>query len=1478
MSPSASPSETGGESRPPRRRPWWRRLLRGVLWTFAGLLLLIGGFLVFLETDLGRRQLARLVEDLGSSPGAEIKIDNLQGSLWSRLSIERVTLSDDEGAWLTVEQATLAWRPSALLDRRAVVEELRAARLVMERLPPADPTVEEEPQPASDPLALPSLPVEVEVQRLALDEIALGAPVLGTPAALSLQAAAGLDSAGAQLDLDLRRLDGVQGAVTAVLAWQPAQDHLALSLKAAEPQGGLAARLLELPELPAIDLAVEGSGPLSAWQGTLDLALDGQPALTAAVTIDGTERRSLALQGQVAPTPLLPAEALPWVAEGATIEARLLLGEESLTIEQFGLASPVVRLAMAGGLDFAAETLDVTARVEVEDPRPLQDLVPELALSGASLSLAAQGPLMAPALTLGAEIADPALPEVALSHLHLALTAEPQGPDAFGADGFETRLSAELRDPVPADPALPPWIWGDLTLTAEAWVQPDPGNLLLRQARLNGQDLDLALDGSLALPDGAADLALALRGKLPPLPETDDRSLGLAVQGQLSGNVITAPAASFTAEVEGAGELSGGVGPLLGASPRLAGAVALGEDGTITLDGVTLEAAQADMSVDGTYGPGGVALSWALSLPDLAAALQPFGQAAAGAMALQGRLEGPSSEDFGVTASLTGRDLAFEEQVIGALRGEIDLQGLPELPLGKVSLSAPESPYGPLRLLAEAQPREDGGIEVQPLTVALGEALTLEGHLRGGPEGLPLTGELRGQIVGGPLWARSFGLPLAGRGTLAVTLTAPEGRQDAALTLALGAGRIADIAHGGLRVTAKGQDLLATPQLDARAEVTALQSPPATLDSIVLTAKGPMERLALTLDTQGQVEDLPNEGRVALSLGATLEQSAEAMTLALSRLQGEAAGLPIALAQPTRLRIAGETMTLAPTTLTVADSRIDLEAQTGGNAKLNLRVEGLELARFSDFLDSATEPSGRIDLAVALAGSGNRPRGTLDLTASNLVVLRDGLAVGPAVDLTAAARLGGGRLDLDSNLSGDFGKDLVLTASLPFLLSLDTFAVSLPENDEIAGRAHWDGDIARLVDFLPLDNQIIRGPLTLDATVAGTLAQPEVSGGLRLERAHYENLLTSTVLSDLTLDIVGQGQQIVIRQAQAGDGGQGRLSLDGNVDLAAPQGLAANINLTMRNFAVARRDDLHAVFDADLAVSERPDGLALTGTLTGDQIDLNINPALPPSVTSLDVTLVRDGVPINPPREPAEASVPFTLYLDLVVDLPRRVFVGGSGLESEWAGHLTITGTADNPVIHGSLSPVRGQFDLVGKTFLLEEGSISFDGGQGANPALDLSAIHHTSDLEAIIHITGRADHPEISLTSRPEMPQDEILARVLFSRGTGRLSPLEAVQLAETAAILSGQTGSDQTVVQRLRNTLGVDVLRIEGGEDGEAVQATLGQYISEGIFVGVTQGSAPGSTAAKVEVDLTDSIILEGTAGADANTSVGVRWQWDY
>ena len=124
-------------------------------------------------------------------------------------------------------------------------------------------------------------------------------------------------------------------------------------------------------------------------------------------------------------------------------------------------------------------------------------------------------------------------------------------------------------------------------------------------------------------------------------------------------------------------------------------------------------------------------------------------------------------------------------------------------------------------------------------------------------------------------------------------------------------------------------------------------------------------------------------------------------------------------------------------------------------------------------------------------------------------------------------------------------------------------------------------------------------------------------------------------------------------------------------------------------------------------------------------------------------------------------------------------------------------------------------------------------------------------------------------------LPQDEVISRLLFARASGSLTAVQALQLAQTVAELSGEGGP--SVFSKLRKSLGVDSLDVRMGADG---QPTIGasRYISRNVSVGVRTGAKPEDSAVSFGVDVTRRRKAQGEMGADGKASVGVGFEWEY
>jgi translocation and assembly module TamB len=303
----------------------------------------------------------------------------------------------------------------------------------------------------------------------------------------------------------------------------------------------------------------------------------------------------------------------------------------------------------------------------------------------------------------------------------------------------------------------------------------------------------------------------------------------------------------------------------------------------------------------------------------------------------------------------------------------------------------------------------------------------------------------------------------------------------------------------------------------------------------------------------------------------------------------------------------------------------------------------------------------------------------------------------------------------------------------------------------------------------------------------------------------------------------------------------------------------------------------------------------LIARLTVDRGEFFIPDPPPAGATKIPVTVIDSstGEVLSRPASASESPGVGAITLDVAVRIPGNLFVRGRGLDSEWRGRVEVAGTSAAPIITGKLESVRGSFAFLGKSFQLTQGVIGFDGGAKVDPTLDIETQATTTGMTATVTITGTASSPVIKLSSDPPLPQDEVLAQLLFGKSMGQITPAQGVQLAATAASMaSGGPG----VLDRVRSKLGLDRFEIGSAQNTSSTssssstsgsgssssstgntQVSAGKYVADGVYVGVDQ-TVSGQSRAKVEVEVTPHISVETDVGSQNGSGIGLNWKTDY
>jgi Uncharacterized protein conserved in bacteria len=155
-----------------------------------------------------------------------------------------------------------------------------------------------------------------------------------------------------------------------------------------------------------------------------------------------------------------------------------------------------------------------------------------------------------------------------------------------------------------------------------------------------------------------------------------------------------------------------------------------------------------------------------------------------------------------------------------------------------------------------------------------------------------------------------------------------------------------------------------------------------------------------------------------------------------------------------------------------------------------------------------------------------------------------------------------------------------------------------------------------------------------------------------------------------------------------------------------------------------------------------------------------------------------------------------------------------------------------------------------------------------------LTATTESDGVLTSVTLSGQADSPEISFSSVPALPEDEVLARLIFRRALTSLSAFQAAQLAMSVATLTGR--ADDSILSRTRAAMGLDDLDFTVNDEG-ATQLRAGRHIGERVYTDVSVDST-GQGEVTINLDLTDSITLRGRADTSGGSGLGLFFERDY
>ncbi len=1442
----------------------------GLLAVLVLLLLGTGGVVGWLRTSAGEAWLTAELNDMLAAPDQRVTLTGLTGDVPFHWKAAKIELADKGGDWLVLENAAVDVDALALLQGMARIEQLSAAKIDVLR-PPAPSTEPAKPAAPStgDPLAVPSLPLGIQLEKLAVAQIQLEPPVVGEPVGLALGGKATLLGGKVEAQVDIDRVDGQTGHV-ALRVDYAGPSRLGLELHFAEPSGALLARFLPQGGRRPLKLDLGGQGPISGWRGKIDFKAGDDVGLSADVALGrNTADTTVALKGQAALAALLTPELRDAVGNATGFDLAAGIADAGpIGLDHLNLTLAPGTIQATGRFDPKGSA--VTARIEADiDPAPLQALAQATALGGhVHLLATAGGTIQAPSANVTIDGQKLVMNDLAIATLTTRLTADPLPDQRFHVttDGkLDGLTSGGAPPPAGADSAN----WSvDLAATR------DGSKIEVKQAKVSGGGIDVDASGTVEGQKLAGHVRLAAQDL-----KAFAGMAGTPLEGRMQIDADASSPDSQSAEVKLTAKLDNfrsGVAQadaLLGRSVTLAADAKRGSDQKLDLSSLKLNGADLVVTGNGGLDPNGQALQGHVVV-DIAS-LEPLGPSIGaklgGKVALTADAKG-TLKDPGAEIQLTATDLVEDATKLDKLAVTVSAPSV-AAKAAKVTVKLAAAKIEAALAANVAQP-DPNTIKIDALKID-GPSTSLTGAVAVDLRSKLASGTLDGKFDDLAAWAPLTGQPLAGQVALSAKLT-DKGGQGVDATVEgnkLGFGDGQSLQH--IKLAAKLTDLLGVPKGTIDLEAAKLAAGAATVDTLKLQAEARKPgAFDFTAKTAGKAQDKP----FTLALGGQAQLGRD-QKLLLSSLDGKFADLPFKLDQTLTATRKGEGGALDNLALSVGGGKITGHVATDGK-KATLALLGAKLP-LGTFAKLGGQPSiaGTLGFDVSLDGPLAGPRGRVVVTIPDLQIAAESQPKMPPLALVTSADIAPDTVAFKGRIDGyKAAAALGFYGAVPIAFAPGG-SVALRQNGPLQGKLEGEGRLEALSELIPIGEDRAGGKITIDLSLGGTPASPQAGGHLLLQDGRYDNTVSGMTLRKMEVELDGDQQAFVLHRFDAGDGGDGKLAVEGKVDLAGAAGPSIDMTTTLTHFTAARTDEATATLDGKIAITGKLAGPTVKAEITMPTAEINIPDSMPASVPALDVRRIDSSRPAPPPKPATPPAPAAVATLDIHFHDPGQTFVRGRGLTSEWRGDLDITGTSADPRIIGEFDNVNGTFDILGKSFVLEHGTLRFGGGP--LPQLDILAQVQAADITAEILVQGSPTRPALTLTSVPTLPQDEVLSRIMFGSGVGQITPAQGLQLAQAAATLAG---GGPSMLDRLRNATGLDRLSVgsDPTQTGSGVTGTTisgGKYVAPGVFVGVDQGVSGTSTKAKVEVEITPNITANATAAAGAEgSSVGIQYKLDY
>ncbi|MBJ7449166.1 MAG: translocation/assembly module TamB [Parachlamydiales bacterium] len=603
--------------------------------------------------------------------------------------------------------------------------------------------------------------------------------------------------------------------------------------------------------------------------------------------------------------------------------------------------------------------------------------------------------------------------------------------------------------------------------------------------------------------------------------------------------------------------------------------------------------------------------------------------------------------------------------------------------------------------------------------------------------------------------------------------------------------------------------------------------------------------------------------------------------LDLIEFDGNVLNYPLHLDAPFFVLKTDQQFLISPLALDIDQGRLEMQMKASYNdSNLQATLTDVPL----DLLTLALPQSvftGKLSGKVDLVGNASQTTGSAQFdieTSQKNDDAKDGLHYLPLVGSIHVSFLPKST-HLDANIEGLGVRPLQAEFNLPMYFQLFPFTTHLEKNNPIDGYLHWEGQLSEIFNLFLIEGNPFSGDLYLQASASGTLANPDLKGKITLNNGGYESPVTGAIIKNIEAEASADGRQITLDSLTAVDNEGGDIKASGYLTLDENMQYPYEVTVDFNKATLLNLDLAKASFDGSLTLGGTRYASILKGNIKVDEAHINIPKQINTKIPTVDV-VYKHALPKE--EDKVIKSTPLNpLSLNVTVTAPRKIFLAGRGVTAEWKGDINVTSTPMDPNLKGILQLVKGEVNLLGRTFAITQGTITFGGKPPKDIFMYIVSQFDVTGYNVRAIVQGPITTPELTFESNPYLPTTEILSRILFGTGVADISPLQGFQLAQALITISG-TYAGPDILGTIQQGIGLDQLTITSADSAQAGTTVpvlqAGKYISEGVFVSIDKTLSEDASTTGFEARLINEFRVRVEVSEEDENTVLLEWKHDY